>query len=498
MNTVKAIYPTNGMRANDNADASFALPRPAYTVHIPGILVLVGLITYAMGTEESMALAAGTATAVALYMLWDWLFRLGPTRISQIFVINFTLGYGGGALNTYLTLPRAGSLAEFFGTTDPILARGMASILLISAALCFIGELYEKPLLPPNLRIPVNQKTCLFIYVITLGLLVAYATHSLGFSGFTQSSGGSQQQNPLVAVVAVCLTPIVTVGVAAFIAAPRGYMKWSIGLCALIDALLQTTVDRRAVFYMTMLTVFVLRTSGYRIKGNAVKNILIFGGLGAFAFLGISLFMLMRLAGYQHKDIISLPRRIEIISGWVADGSAFQRASEANGANVKRRSFVLGFYADLLEGSMNRTPGLGQATLSETVFSIPRALFPAKDSGYVFGVQMIGEEMLADELFGLTYSDAANSILTAGAVDFGIVGVIVFPLLMAFVIRKILDWTSRSLDSFSYVFMVATAVLLALPTESALFAYLSGLRNLVLLALILYGLQKLPRLAWKS
>ncbi|WP_446743735.1 hypothetical protein [Silvibacterium acidisoli] len=484
------------MRAENNADAMYALPRPAYAMQIPGILTLVGLMTFAVGTEEAMAFAAGTATVAALYMLWDWLFRLAPTRISIIFAINLLLGYGGGALNTYLTLPRAGGLAELFGTTDPILARGMASVLLVGAGLCFLGELYEKPLFSPNLRIPVNQKACLFIYLITLGLMAGFATHSLGFGGINQSEG-STQQNPLVAVLSACLTPIVTVAVATCIAAPKGYLKWSLGICALIDAVLQTTVDRRAVFYMTMLTIFVLRTSGYRIRGNVFKNILVFGGLGTFAFFGISFFMLLRLAGNQgDKTVLSLSRRMEIVAQWVADGSALERASEANGKNVKSRSFVIGFYADVLEGSMDKTPALGVSTFSEAVASVPRVLLPQKNSGEVFGVQIAGEETLADELFGLTYRDAANTILTAGAVDFGIVGVFLYPLLMAFLIRKILDWTSRSLDSFGYVFMVAAAVLLALPTEVGLFAYLSGLRNLIILATILYAIQKLPYLAW--
>ena len=86
----------------------FAPPRALYLTHIPAILMLTGLVTWIVGNELSMVVSAAVAGLIACYLLWEWLFREAPTRFSTILAMALLLGYGLGAVTTWLTLPRGG------------------------------------------------------------------------------------------------------------------------------------------------------------------------------------------------------------------------------------------------------------------------------------------------------------------------------------------------------------------------------------------------------
>ena len=90
----------------------FAPPRTLYVIQIPAILTLAAFVSWIISTELAMVIAASVASVVALYMLWDWLLREGPTRFSTLLAITLLLGYGLGAVNTWLTLPQGQSVVS--------------------------------------------------------------------------------------------------------------------------------------------------------------------------------------------------------------------------------------------------------------------------------------------------------------------------------------------------------------------------------------------------
>jgi hypothetical protein len=163
-----------------------------------------------------------------------------------------------------------------------------------------------------------------------------------------------------------------------------------------------------------------------------------------------------------------------------------RRATEANQSNAEKRTFVLGFFADVLEGSSQRTPGLGR-DLAEYVGSVvPRVINPEKDLSF-------GEESFADELFGLTYGDAANSILTNGAVDFGLLGVIAYPLLIVAIMRFSVEALSRFLPALPMAIITLGAIFSVLQTETATSAYFISIRNEIIFAIVLLIYSRLPK-----
>jgi len=466
------------------------LPRTLYLIHIPAILTFTALVSWIASTELAMVAASAVASVAALYMLWDWLVREGPTRFSTLLAITLLLGYGLGALNTWLTLPRGNlSLADFLGTDEGVLARGMAGVLLSTVPLCFFGELYERPLFGRGFRLPLDQHTYVLIGLGTLATGIGFMTGSLGYMGAQGVYG--QQLSVSAALLSWLFPPFTALTIAIFIATPRGPAKLFSGACMLVLLVFVMAIGRRNVIYTAMVALFSLRLAGYRIKGTFFKKALILLMLTGFVAVGVTVFMLVRLAGYENPNdpsTLSLPHRAETAWNWVKDGSALSRATEANERNAEKRTFVLGFFADVLEGSSRRTPALGRDLAGYTSEAIPRVFNPDKDLTF-------GEEAVADEQFGLTYADAANSIITNGAVDFGLLGVIIYPLLIVAIMRICIKAFSGFLPALPMSIITLGAIFTMLQTETSTSNYLVSIRNEIIFAVILFIYTRLPKFA---
>jgi len=228
------------------------------------------------------------------------------------------------------------------------------------------------------------------------------------------------------------------------------------------------------------------------VKGTILRKALMFAALTGFVALGVTVVMLLRVAGGQTKAgyLAPLSQKIEIAMTWVEDGTAFKRATEANQSNVQKRTFVLGFFADVLEGSSRSTPALGGDLLGLASMAVPRVLYPDKVG--------FGEEGLVDETFGLTYGDAANSILTGGATDFGLLGVFVYPLFAVWLMRFSIEILARFLSPLPVSIIVLGAVFMLMQTETTITVYFLTIRNQIIFAIILSIFSRLPIIRLRS
>ena len=117
--------------------------------------------------------------------------------------------------------------------------------------------------------------------------------------------------------------------------------------------------------------------------------------------------------------------------------------------------------------------------------TIPRAINWNKDSSF-------GEEDLADRLFGLTWGDAPNSTLTAGAIDFGLVGVILYPLMIVTLAKFVANFIFRRVPAFPAAIVGLSFIFQMLQTEGNLSTPLVTIRNAVIFAAVLYFYSRLP------
>ncbi|HUY82703.1 MAG TPA: hypothetical protein VMU92_13335 [Acidobacteriaceae bacterium] len=458
-----------------------------YFTIIPAILILGGALSWVISGDAGLVVGSFTATIIALYTLWDWLFRNAPTRLSTLLGMGLLLGYGVGALNTWITLPRTSfTLGEIFGLGQGALARGIAAVLFSVASLYFLGEIFEKPLFPQNFRLQITEATRSLIYFAAICMLLGYATHSLAIGGAVASAGHVSIPGMFLSWL---YAPVTALAVAAFVTAKQWRERLLTGVVSLEFLVMFAVRGRRSALYTTVEILFVLGLAGYRWRGKSIRNVILLGSLGVVIAVCALVFMLLRIApviqaGYNSA---SIAQRAEAANKLVKQGNALALATAATRQNAQTRTFVLAFLSNVLDASFNKTPALGRDALGLMQSTIPSVIDPYKD-------RFFSEEDLVDQQFGFGYGDQANSILTGGATDFGFAGMILYPLLLVVLARVIYGLASILLKPLPLLIVTLALVQIFMQTEVILSGYFADLRNAIFFGLIIQLFLFFPRL----
>lgn len=467
-------------------------PRQLYFAFIPAILALTGIVSWTMGDEMGMVLSMVVATAVSLFSLWDWIFNHAATRLSTLLGITLLFGYGVGALNTWITLPRGSlSLATAMGSDEGVLTRGLAAVLMSSACLYFLGEIFEKPLFGRDFRFQIDARTRILTYSCTCAILLGYPTHQLAFGG--AAGGGGHVSVPGV-FLAWLYTPLTAIAVMAFLTAKRHIDRVLGGLTALVLLLLFSVMGRRITFYTAMEVLLVMGLAGFRWREKPVRNALVIFVLATVMISGGLTFMLIRIAGSTGGHANDTTEKRLVVAGKLVQKKgvgAFRQAGEATQTNFQSRTFVLSFLATILDASSHQTPALGQDALALTEMAIPSILDPYKSTDF-------SEEGLVNQQFQLAFPDQPNSILTAGATDFGLLGMILYPLLLVLALKAVLGLAARWLPPVPLMFSALYFIYLMLQTEITLTGYMEALRDTLLFGTLLAMFLALPRVKLRA
>jgi len=463
------------------------IPRQHYILHMPLVMLFVGIIVWMFGSEPMMVFGAIVGSVVGFYVLIDWLFRNGPLRLSTILAMTLLLAYAFGALNTWLTLPRAGlGLAEFLGRDPAVLARAITSVLFSCAFLLSLGELFEKPIFSSGFRIPLDGRAFLLIYLGTTAIVIGFATGKLTTGGIGASNVGDFGQVSVISAFLVWLLhPLFPFTVAVTLGLRRGFKKILFSLISLFLVVVIFTQGRRVLLFSLMMSVFTIRLSGYRIKGSIFKNTVILGALAGLLLVGTTSFILLRVSSYKLGTRSSLFERIRYLAQSATFRESLQQAINSNTSDTQVRTFMLGFYSDVLEGSARTSPMFGRDLVSQLEGAIPRSLFPEKDVTF-------GEETLADEQFQLNYTDAANSILTTAVIDFGLAGAILLPLVVVWILRRFVEFMAWHLPVIVSVYIVLSVLFVLLQPEIAFTDYALLIRDGVLFSIGLTLISSMP------
>jgi hypothetical protein len=454
----------------------FAPPRQLYMIIFPAVLLFAGALSWAMSNETGLVLAAVVGSAIGVFSLWDWLFRYAPTRFSTLMGIAFLLGYALGTMNTWLTLPRGSlTLSEVMGLDPGVLARGMGAVLFSTSLLYFFGEIVEKPLFGRDFRLHLDQKARAVIYAGTMIFLVQYLTHKAVFAGIGSPNG---HPGVLAIFLSFLCVPLTGLSVISFLSARPGFERLFSGLCALCFVMRFAIEGRRAAIYTSIIIILLLGLAGYRWKEKIFRKILLLLALGGIVVACSLTFMLLRLVGgLTPNKHLALDKRVAIAGKLIQRGSAYNLAVRATQQNLQKRTFVLAFLANIQDASFRVTPALGRdaANLGET--AIPHILYPDKRS--------VAEEQLVDQQFGFSYGDQANSVLTAGATDFGFIGILFYPLIMVLIFKLLHNLLATLLSPVPLMFVTISFIACMLVTESTLTGYFEVLRDGPLFAAML-------------
>lgn len=459
-------------------------PRARYFLYYPLVLAAVALMLWLSPTDSMTAVTSGIATAISVLMMWEFLFTSQVIRFSNVCAMGLVIGYGAGTLNSWLTLPRAGlPLAAAIGQTVPELANGVAAAMMGCAILLSLGEMLEKPVWTTAQKLRMTHGIKRLVLVNFIILAVAFAAGMFHQGGIKASS--ASKAGFVSIFLSFLLRPTVILETVIFLVESVKAEKYLFGGIALLSWLLLVTQGRSGLVYSALLTIALARYSGFRWGRISVGRLLLFGAAFALLFVGVLTYQLLRLAGGRVSSH-SLSAETSQAQEWVEQGRAWEIATASSTKNVEGRTLVVTFLSGLLYLTETEKPAYGKDLLLQIGIAIPSIIYKNKPT--------IAEEDLASKTFGVFYTDQPNSIFTAGAVDFGMWGVMIYPIV--FVLLFSLAFRLEA-AYFSYevsVYGLLVFLLTAISAEEQLADYFGPIRNLLIFAIFIYLVSKVPRI----
>lgn len=462
-------------------------PQLRYAVTCPLILSATAVLIWVVPTDLMTAICCGIGSLVGLVLLWTFAFTDQSIRLTRVAAMGLVLGYAGGALNSWLTYARAGApLASVVGITVGELARGLGATLLGSAVLLSAGEWLEKPVWTTSRRFTFSPALKRILLVSLAIAAFALATGEIVQEGIDTSSGHAGIFGLLVLFV---LRPAVILITVAFMVEENRKDRILFGFATGLIWLIEFTQGRREMVYPAVIIIAVARYAGYRWSKITFQRVVMICVSAVLLFLGVLGFQLMRYAGRQIGNP-KLSQEAPAALDLALSGRGWQIATQSSAKNVKGRTLVLAWFSDLYDLSAQYPTAHGFDLMSQLEEVIPTALYPSKAP--------IGEEALASEIFGRMYPDEANSLFTCGVIDFGLIGVLIYPILVILFVSVCLRYIRWIFPVEAYIYSVVAMLVVAISAETVVTGYALQLRNTYIFGVGLYLLSKLPVLRRKS
>jgi hypothetical protein len=466
--------------------SNYAQKSQTYFLYFPFLLGIFGAAVWAFPTDAMFVVGALVGSMIGIYVLIDIVFRSAPLRLTTIYGMTILLGYNLGSFNTWLTMQRGTlTLAEAFARNPASLSRAIGVCMAVAAVLFVTGELFERPIFGTDFCLTFGPGALPLVFTTTLLVLAAYATGKVGFMGVANDEYG--HIDPATQLVMWWFFPAYAYSVCAALNT-AGITRLIVGILAVIQTVMMVPLGRRQFAFGILLAMIASRLGRYRLRMSMFKKVLL--GITAVVLVTVASvsFLYMRFGGYELKGNgrISTAARLESAYALLQKRSPIEILSLL-GTNASQRTFVIGFFSDLLEASQHSTPLLGKDLLYNVQLTIPHIISSDK-----FGIAPYDEETLVDMQWGFSYRDEANSLITAGAADFGFFGVLLYPLALCFMLRFAIEWAQYAVPTRFAVILSLAYVYQSLEAEEVPVEYFLQIRSTILLVLILYVFARLP------
>lgn len=427
------------------------------------------------GNEIIFGAAAAVGSAVSLYAAFLVVFRLRQFRITWILADGLLLGYSLGSFNTVVRLALQGStVAVQFARPQADLSIALAATLAVSAFLFFVGGAAEKAVrIDPSI---LNRSDLVFVWLGLATVLAAFATGTVGYMG---TVADDQHRVSMLGEIAGLWAPALPAAtVFLFPKCTKGLSRAACWLLLLATLVCLVPQGRRTLLYGALLAFVAFgRTGGVGVP--VWKRILPIIAALPLLYVGNMFFYAMRVSAWQAGSArLSLSELTTNAAGILRGGhdSTFERQIDEN---LRDRTFVLRYFSDLLAASWTHRPLYGRDLLYCIRTAVPSVLDPDKED-----VRQIGmEENLVNPEFGLNPIDEANSIITTGVSDFGVVGIFLYPLALSLAISAFVRRVAQNVPPIVNAMAVLAALDIMWQSEMSASVYLTLCRDLLVLAL---------------
>jgi hypothetical protein len=451
---------------------------------LPLVLLLASALVLLIPNNATLFFSSFLASLVVVRILYLQVFRGARLRFMWILSTGLLLGYGLGTFNTSAQMMFEGwSVSRLTSHDETALCSGLAVSLAVCAAMYFIGSIIETPI---SLSWKLQASDQILLWTGLLLVAVAYLTGGIGYMG--ADSTEEHRVSPIAefAMLFLPILPALTVLIIRRQFRGRSLLLWVLLGIEYVALLPQ---GRRALLYSMVLFLMALTFTGARIKLARSNTIFVLLAAGLTFYFGNKLFYAMRFERNQagHKTAIGLIDNIKNAAGIVLSGD--ERYTASLNTNLRDRTLVLGYFSDLLAASWSHEPLWGRAALFNIRLSVPSVLDRNK-----FTVTDMGqEENFVNPEFGLKARDEANSIMTTGVADFGVVGCFAYPILISLSMAGLFRICTKRLPDAVRLFTFLSLAYVMLSTEVSTSAFFVTGRNLVIVGVGLVLLEKFPK-----
>jgi hypothetical protein len=438
------------------------------------LLLVSGVLVLLTGSTPMYWWGLVVLTAVGVIGLGRCILAAQQLTVWHLLTVSLCLGYGLGTLNTELTWLRTDM--DFLSVTSASRAavtQTVGWLLLLCAVLMACGSLDSRRCLDHIQLTQAQQQFAVWaLALVTLAALAQIATGAIGYH--QDMTGDGVRISPWAALTVGSICPVAAAG-AFVIRATKGWQRWVVMGCLVLLTLVQFYQGRRVLIYTTVVCLIFFFAAGRPARLFTRRNVVV-ALVGGLALVGASkAFFAMRLAHWEMADQKMAVMPLLERTGEILLNAQRVGLSEEASENQSSRTFIISYLAEILEALDTHEPLYGRVMQFDLAMNVPSAIWPDKYKYIYLGA----EEVVANPELGLTIVDEANSILTTGACDFGVPGMLLYPVVLAWLYSLVLRHTRR-FGAMAHLMIAAALVNTVLNVEAATVDYMGVFRSMIL------------------
>lgn len=417
-----------------------------------------------------------TLSAISGFTLLRCLFTPNHITAWEFFAALLGSLYGLGTLNTEWNVidgPR--DLIQLTGAPLTYVHMAMGNILLLVSLLLAIGRISRFYPFAALARLQYSKREFFIFACLTASACIALiATGAIGYHGDFLSEGSVKPSTAALFAVR-CSGPAAAALIFIWPAMNKRERLVSICIIAILFAV-SLYVGRRPVIFNGIICVmaYFVRLGSQRIIN---KHSLTAVAMALVIMPVITQgFMAMRLASYQTPLGEKPSVQLILEKGWDIIWNDSGEVKKQSDDNLGSRTYLIGYLSEITWRTDIRPPLYGELLAFNVGMAVPRVLWPTKFKYLKYGA----EEMIANTELGLVLDDNANTIMTTGMTDFGLAGMIFYPIFVLLLLMLLTRGFMRAQPAVALLTTFAVFITLA-SVEAQMAAYFGAVRDLLIL-----------------
>ena len=443
------------------------------------LFILSGFFIISSGSEFIFTFGLVLTNIIVLKKWIKIILEPKNIEINNFFSLCILTAYISSSLVTQVNIYRINFVytAVYFNISQYYLSFTVAIILLACSLLEFFGN--KKPFI-----ITISQSGVLsekrvigqFVKIFFIIIVISFYTGKIRFGANTQLSEYTSEVSVLGNLISMLLVPVGSLSLL-FARLNKSSSKFDSYLyyfIALFLLILMQSLGRRYFAFAAIIYIIVIGMSVDRIK-ITIKGIVLVIFLIIFIDFGTTLYQAMRAVNSYNQEIPYIERLVEGFN-ILMDPKIIELDDTIN-QNLAERPFVILYPAQLL-GQFNLSNiKYGYNLINNFLWAIPRVFIGNK--------YYLTDEDLISQILSLPESDEAFTIIIAGLLDFGILGAIIFPILLMELYKYLYNKFNIYLYPSFRLIIFSSLLHLLLNVENPTYTYFIFIRNLVIVFLLL-------------